>query len=248
MDARKVLYKGSAVAMTAYLELGADDACCGICQETRAEHEEALREEPPVAAALNGGGGGGGGGGGAAPEVPPNEEAAVIKALFVVPLCPADVPHLYHRKCLKDWLKRPDHNVCPMCIQPVVREGTPTHSAPPSQVSSLEAPPTPPAPPAPLREVEIAILDACAEDGFALWLYPPPADLVLADWEDPHQRGFAFTVETAATDGGCKCGRHCVLIQALTQAMFDAIKNQLLQNYGDATDDDVDGGKLVWNF
>jgi hypothetical protein len=29
-EQRKVLYKGSAVALTAYFELSADEACCGI--------------------------------------------------------------------------------------------------------------------------------------------------------------------------------------------------------------------------
>jgi hypothetical protein len=136
---RKVRYMGGAVAHAAYLALGADEQCCGICHEKRAEHEEARRkearrEEVPSAAAM----GGGGGGGGAMPEAPPSEEAAVIKALFVVPLCETHVPHIYHRACLKNWLKRPDHNKCPVCLAAVVREGTPTHSVPSSQVSSLE--------------------------------------------------------------------------------------------------------------
>jgi hypothetical protein len=155
---RKALYKGGAVAHAAYLAKGAGEVCCLICQVTREEHEAKEREKaPPVAVAM-----GGGGGGGAVPEAPPGEpavcecgadftktararkcppctEALAVKALFVVPLCETHVPHLYHRKCLKDWLKRPDHNKCPVCQTEVVREGTPTHSVPPSQVSSLEA-------------------------------------------------------------------------------------------------------------
>ena len=198
-EQRKVLYKGGAVALTAYLALSADEACCGICQDTRAEHEEALREEPPAAAAM-GGGGGGGGGGGVVAVVPPSEDVAVIKALFVVPLCETHVSHLYHRTCLKKWLKRPDHNTCPMCQEVVVVAGAPPDPLPASQVSSLEAP-TPPAPlpPPPLRAVEMAILDACIADGFVVWLNPPPAGLVLADWENA-ERGYGFLVETAATN------------------------------------------------
>ena len=40
-----------------------------------------------------------------------------IKALSVVPLCEAHVPRLYHRKYLKDWLKRPDYSKCPFLLQ-----------------------------------------------------------------------------------------------------------------------------------
>ena len=242
---RKVLYKGGAVALAAFRALDANDACCGICHDKRAEHEAEQREEaPPVAV-----GGGGGGGAPAMPvpveptccsggdvrgmcfftvdrdhlteadlakvltcprtpdavswwldnedydihmramagnfsdldtllggrlpselkeaikrtyvedmdeepavcecgadftktarvrKCPPCTEALAIKALFVVPLCETHVAHLYHRKCLKEWLKRSDNNKCPMCQAEVVREGTPTHSVPPSQVSSLE--------------------------------------------------------------------------------------------------------------
>ena len=175
---------------------------------------------------------------------PPCAEEAVVKALFVVPLCETHVAHLYHRTCLKNWLKHPDHSTCPLCQTTVVHEGTPTPSVPQSQVSSLEAP-TPPAPPAPppLLAVEVAILNACMADGFAVWLYPPPADLVLADWDNA-ERGYGFTVETAATDGGY-CGTHCVLIRPFTQAMFIAIRNQIQERFGSVdTDDD---GCYIWN-
>jgi len=235
---RKVLYKGGTLALATYRVLGANDVCCGICHEKRAEHEAAQREEAPTAAM-----GGGGGGGGA--EVPPGEpaEAMAIKASFVVPLCATHVAHLYHRTCLKGWLKRPDHSTCPMCQTMVVHEGTPTHSVPQSQVSSLEAP-TPPAPPAqpPLLAVEVAILDACMADMFAVWLHPPPADLVLANW-DHAERGYGFTVETAATNGNC--GSHCVSITPFTQATFIAIRNQIQERHGD-WGDEIDG-TYIWN-
>ena len=257
---RKVLYKGGAVTLAAFRALDANDACCGICHDKRAEHETSQREEALAAAA--GGGGGGGGGGAEAPpgepavcvcgadfiktakvrKCPPCAEEAVVKALFVVPLCETHVAHLYHRTCLKGWLKRPDHSTCPLCQTTVVHEGTPTPSVPQSQVSSLEAPTPPaPAPPPPLRAVEMAILDACMADGFAVWLNPPLYPQ-LGDW-DFAECGYGFLVETAATNG--TCGTHCVLIRPFTPAMFIAIRNQIQERHGDWVEE-IDGA-LVWN-
>ena len=105
---RKALYKGGAVALAAYRALDANNACCGICQVTREEHEAEEREEaPPVAVAMGGGGGGGAEAPPGEPAVcmcgadfiktararkcPPCTEAVAVKALFVVPLCETHV-------------------------------------------------------------------------------------------------------------------------------------------------------------
>ncbi len=118
---RRARYKGGAVALAAYRDLEAMGACCLICHVSRAEHEEEQRVERVC---------------------PPCSEEIAIKALFVVPLCATPVTHLYHRKCLKNWLKHPDHNTCPICATEIVEEDTPLpsqNSVPQSQVSTLEA-------------------------------------------------------------------------------------------------------------
>ena len=108
---RKVYYKGREAALRAFDTLAPSDKCCAICYQEKAEFL-ALNAEPMPTS---------------------------VKALFVVPKCPSDVPHLFHRTCLKDWLKTEANNKCPLCVARVVRDDTPTHSAPASQVSSLEA-------------------------------------------------------------------------------------------------------------
>ncbi len=67
-------------------------------------------------------------------------EQAVIEASvalrFVVPRCESEVPHLFHRACLKSWLKKPGNFTCPICRSTVAGDSSPTVK-PESQESKL---------------------------------------------------------------------------------------------------------------
>jgi hypothetical protein len=108
-EPRVVRYLGREAAYQAYIGKPLDDAVCLICLTVKAEMEQKL-------------------------SVDTKED--VIKKVFVVPRCGTDIPHLYHRTCLKTWLKQPDNNKCPTCMNDIAGEacGTPQ---PDSQISSL---------------------------------------------------------------------------------------------------------------
>jgi hypothetical protein len=109
---------GREAAHQAYLAVPHAEVACLICLATKGEIEERLGAAPT-------------------PEQAAIKELA-IKTTFVVPRCGAAVPHLYHRTCLKTWLKKPDHNKCPSCRGDIAGEVTPTPK-PESQVSSLDS-------------------------------------------------------------------------------------------------------------
>jgi hypothetical protein len=115
---RQVKYMGREAAHQAYLAVEAAELACLICHTTKSEIEERLGAAPT-------------------PEEAAKKEL-IIKTTFVVPRCGAAVPHLYHRTCLKSWLKKPDHNKCPTCQASIAGEVTPTPK-PESQVSSLDS-------------------------------------------------------------------------------------------------------------
>ena len=116
--ARVAHYMGREAAHQAYLAVPHAEVACLICLATKGEIEERLGAAPT-------------------PEQAAIKELA-IKTTFVVPRCGAAVPHLYHRTCLKTWLKKPDHNKCPSCRGDIAGEVTPTPK-PESQVSSLDS-------------------------------------------------------------------------------------------------------------
>ena len=117
-EPRKVKYMGREAAHQAYLAVAAAELACLICHTTKGEIEEHLGAAPT-------------------PEEAAKKEL-IIKTTFVVPRCGAAVPHLYHRSCLKTWLKKPENNKCPTCQADIAGEATPTPK-PESQVSSLDS-------------------------------------------------------------------------------------------------------------
>lgn len=98
-EGRRVLHmRGGRVAMEAFSLLKPDDVICGICRNTR---------EDEVTGILT------------------RARAASLKRLLAVPRCESEVPHLFHRACLKAWLSHsPIHVHCPICKSVVVGEAT----------------------------------------------------------------------------------------------------------------------------